>query len=204
MAEPTLQERWVPFIDRSSNTVAVMSGEKPTNGRWSEIIAWTGFDGSSLSFNRRAELARQIAQIPETQARMDALEERYSIDKWIAAAVKQQKRAIRLEAQNKALQEEIGALQKRCQAEWFYPADEEGAYDSVHEVAESALFSAAPGLQILRVESAAPQPSIWCVAHVLSEDEQDEIGDGTWFKLTQYASEAEARAALAATEKADG
>jgi|APMI01.1.fsa_nt_gi hypothetical protein len=104
-------------------------------------------------------------------------------------------RVERLEGENARLRE---ALDKARQPTWFYDINEpERCLYSPEEVVD--FMDPAPGKHVFEVECATSLPSIWCMVEVLTDEQMDERETDDRFIIREFATEAEARAALKET-----
>jgi hypothetical protein len=94
------------------------------------------------------------------------------------------------------------ALAKAQSPEWFYDADGDMniALGCVAEVVEEVLEWGEPEdfhkPRLIEVATATPLPPIWVVARAYTEEEKTEREDDEPYEIHEFATQAEARAAL--------
>jgi Lar family restriction alleviation protein len=98
-----------------------------------------------------------------------------------------------------ALREMQEQLVKAQSPQWFYHPDytefcQFGPWDVIEH------YDLEPGKHVVEIQTARPLPSIWSVVHVLTDAEKDEMETDEAWVVQDFATEAEARATLAAIE----
>ncbi|MBR2268747.1 hypothetical protein [Sphingobium sp.] len=87
-------------------------------------------------------------------------------------------------------------IRKMLVPQWFY-ADGYSSEDCCDSPAEALCeFDLEPGKHIRQVDCAGPMPSIWCVVHVLTDEEKDALDTDDDEIITEFASKEEAEAAI--------
>lgn len=100
------------------------------------------------------------------------------------------------------LREEVQRLRKAAAPEWFYLGDDYSSDQcrfDINEVIDEDYFwdTRMEGDHVVEIATATSCPTIWAVVHCYTEAEKDELQTDDDYSVVEYATEAEARAALA-------
>lgn len=123
----------------------------------------------------------------------------YCEETFAKAIVERDRRLAELEAENARLREAA----VKFAPQWFYLAGDMSSdkcrFAPSEVIDEDWLWeNRAEGSAVVQIETAAPCPDIWCVVRFFTEAEKDERGSDDEYEIVEFASEEEARAALAA------
>lgn len=135
----------------------------------------------------------------------DTLADPASVDPFFEAFARHRHQSLaEVQAEIVRLREENERLRKMTKPQWFYAPDGyESDYcrDSPDEVIED--FDLRPGRHVVEVHCATNLPSIWCAVEVLTGEEMNERETDEGIIIREFATEAEARAALQETPRHD-
>lgn len=100
------------------------------------------------------------------------------------------------------LVEENTRLRKYVDPEWFYLAGDmssDRCWFSVHEVIDEDWLwdNRAEGFAVVQIETATRCPDIWALVHFFTDEEKDARQSDDEYEIIEFATEAEAKAALA-------
>ena len=100
------------------------------------------------------------------------------------------------------LREEVERLRKAASPEWFYLGDDcssDQCRFGIYEVIDEDYFwdKRMEGDHVVEIATATSCPTIWAAVHCYTEAEKDELQTDDDYSVVEYATEAEARAALA-------
>lgn len=126
------------------------------------------------------------------------------------SGLEEAKALVAAKEQAESLAEENARLRKLVDPEWFYLAGDmssDRCRFSVAEVIDEDWLwdNRAEGTAVVQIETATRCPDIWALVHFFTNEEKDARESDDEYEIIEFASEAEARAALAALkEKNDG